>query len=594
MSVFSRIEKLRAKMRTAHVDAIIIPSVDPHMSEYPPEMFKTRRYITGFTGSFGTAVITLKEWGVWTDGRYYIQCHNQISPFGGVLFKSMDLNCPSIGAYLANLLSDKACVAINGQVCSENDVREYESYFAPKKISLRLDLTLAEDIWEDRPTLDLQTVWKIPDEVAGLSVTDKLALVRHHLSMQDSNALFISRLDSIAWLFNIRAEDIPFVPVPIAWALILPDSAVLFIELKRIPSDVQYSLTASSVLLRDYNDMCNYLPLLKNITLLMEPAEVNAAIFRLASSNKSISINEGTNPIPALKTIKTAAEISSSQKAYLYDCAALCEFFAELEIQLEGEKLLTEYDASLLLENKRQKQSGYLYNSFAPIIAYHAHAAMMHYSPKPETASVIKKAHLLLVDTGGHYRYGTTDITRTFAMGPCSIAEMEDYTTVTKAFIGLSRAVFPKNTPGRELDILSRVHVWRRGLDYQCGTGHGVGFLMNIHEPPSGFGPSCKDWPLKPGTFVSIEPGIYRENISGIRTENGVFVSPFKQTKYGSFMQFETMTYLPIDTSMLLLNKMDKTEIDWLNAYNAQIRQKLSGLLSPLAQNWMERYTKPI
>ena len=598
MEVRQNIQALRERMAQEKVAALIVPSEDPHMSEYPPERFKARRFISGFTGSAGAAVILKDMWGLWTDGRYYIQAKRQIDPAGGVLFKAVEPDCPSIPAFLAEKLQKGQQVAISGQVCSRAYARKLEEELSPKGVTVRYDLQPAEEIWADRPPLAPAKMWMIPDEVSGLTAKEKIAAVRRELKKAGADALLTARLDSTAWLFNVRAEDVAFVPVPVAWSLLTPAGAFLFTEVKRVGPDVQAMLRENGVALLPYEDVTKALKEAAPMQLLLEENEINMALWTAAKSNPRILVVEGVNPIPALKTVKTEAELKNLAKAQLLDCAALAEFFAELESRMNKGEKLNEYEAAQLLESFRQRQAGYAGSSFAPILAYGPNAAMMHYGPTAEASSVIEPKGFLLVDTGGHYAgdsvYGTTDITRTYAMGPLTPGEREDYTTVAQAFMGLHRAVFKTGTLGKEVDDFSRIHLARRLLDYRCGTGHGVGFLLNIHEGPSGFGAGARENPLKAGAYVTIEPGIYTEGQWGIRIENDVAVTFYGESEYGSFLYFKPMTFMPIDPEPLCAEKLEKGEIAWLNDYNRQVRELLCPLLSPQALSWVTKRTRAI
>ncbi len=592
MNTTKQIQALMQSMKAEHVDAVIVPTNDPHMSEYPPEHFKTRRFLSGFTGSAGTAVFCSDTWGLWTDGRYYIQAQHEIEPNGGILFRAADAACPSIGEYLASHLPEGSTVSINGELCSCAFFRELHRVLNPKKIHIRCDLTLAENVWTKRPTLTPQPIWSTSC-AAGKSVAEKVSEVRGHL-LPSSHALLTARLDSNAWLFNIRAEDVPYVPAPVSYSLVLPDRAILFTDVFRIPEEVGTALSDQGVTVLPYEKIRDVLAQLKDLTIQLEPAEINKMLWDTISANHSLSIAEGDNPVPFLKAVKTSAEIRHTQEAYWKDCAALCEFYAKLEALLDAKETVTEYEASQLLEQQRRKSPDYLGSSFAPIVGYKENAAMMHYGPTAESSKMIQKEGFLLIDTGGHYRYGTTDITRTYSFGSLTQEDREDYTTVIKGFIGLHTAVFKDGTPGRELDNLCRVHLWRRLLDYRCGTGHGVGFLLNIHEGPHGFGPGARDIPLHEGMYITVEPGIYRENVRGIRCENAVYVVPYGESEYGNFLCLNTFTFLPIDPAPLLLEHMDACEIRWLNHYNQQVRDAMLPRVSPEAAEWVRKRTEPI
>lgn len=587
-----RISALRNLMDKEHVSAVIVPSDDPHMSEYPPERFKVRRFLTGFTGSAGTAVILSDTWGLWTDGRYYIQAEKQIAPSGGTLFKSGEPSCPGIGDYLVSALPAGSVVSINGDVCSRRYAGEMEEKLAKGGISLRFDLSLAEEVWTDRPSVTAAPMWSAASGTS-CSVKEKLQAVREKM-LPEATALLTGRLDSTAWLFNIRAEDIPYVPVPIAWSLVTREKATLFTDLSRIPAQLQDELSSAGVELAAYDAVAAALAGLPRTVLQLEPAEINMTLWNLAANNPEVSILEGANPIPLLKAVKDPLEIENTKAAYLEDCVALAEFYAELERRLSSGDSIDEYEATQMLERCRRSRPTYLTPSFAPIAAFRENAAMMHYAPSPEAAKVLSGPGFFLLDSGGHYRYGTTDITRTYPLCPVSQEERSDYTTVVKGFIHLHTAVFKDGMTGGDLDVLCRVHLWRQLMDYRCGTGHGVGFVLNIHEGPQGFGAGARNTPLHSGMYLTIEPGIYREDLWGIRCENAVYIRPYGQSEYGNFLCFEAFTVLPIDPAPLLVDQLDRSEIMWLNGYNAHVREALLPHLSPAAAEWVRAHTTPI
>lgn len=585
MDARHQIDALQESMSSHKVDAVIVPSNDPHMSEYPPERYKVRRFMSGFTGSAGTAVFWQDQWGLWADGRYYIQARKEIGPNGGTLFRVGDASCPTIPQHLSETILDGGTVAVNGEICSHAFANELEAALFPHSIRIRYDLALAEEQWSDRPPLAPAPAWSVA-AASGKSVREKLRMVREKLS-PDATALLTARLDSNAWLFNIRAQDVPYVPAPVAYSLILPEKAVLFIDTGRISAELRDELAADNVELREYDAVWSAVREMPAMSLQMEAAEVNQALWSTAAENAAIRIVEKPNPIPFLKAVKTPEEIEHTKQAYLEDCCALCEFYALLEKRLAGGEHVSEYDAALLLESCRRKNPNYIGPSFAPIIGYRENAAMMHYGPTAQNASRIGKEGFLLVDTGGHYRYGTTDITRTYSFGTLDKEDRRDYTTVIKGFISLHDAVFKDGTPGRELDDLCRVHFWRRRLDYSCGTGHGVGFILNIHEGPHGFGPGARELPLHERMYITVEPGIYREGVRGIRCENAVYVVPYGQSEYGRFLSLDTFTFLPIDPAPLLLDEMDQSELRWLNCYNQRVRDIMLPLLSAEAASWL-------
>lgn len=595
MTVNEKIAAVREKMSAKGISAFVVPSNDPHQSEYVSSHWKTRAYLSGFTGSAGTVVITDSMSGLWTDGRYYVQAANELEGSEMTLFRAAEPDCPTPTEYLSKNLAEKAVVGLNGKLFSAKAVKDMEKKYAKKGITIDCNLDFGNEVWEteNRPAEDLTEVYHLPIEYSGKSAADKIKEVREKLKDLDAEAIVVSRLDNIAWLYNIRANDVENTPVVIAYAYVSPSDAILFTNTNRVPDDVKKELANNGVSLQDYNAIYSYIESEKNkLTVLCDETEVNYSLYQKVKENPSLTIKEATDPIALMKGIKNETETKNTYEAYIKDGCAEAEFYGWLFEALENGETITEYSASEKLAQFRTEQDGNKGDSFTAIIAYRENAAMMHYAPSADCCKVIERSHLLLNDSGGQYWNGTTDTTRTFAVGEVTDTERHDYTLVLQAVIALSSARFKEGTTGSMLDVLSRGKLWQEGLDYRCGTGHGVGYLLNVHEGPHSF--SDKNTKLVEGMVLTIEPGIYTEGSHGIRTENTAVVMKDEKTEYGQFYHFDTFTVVPIDTACLDLSMMSDAEIKWLNDYNKHVYEVVSPRVSERAKKWLEKSTKPV
>ena len=596
MTVNERIAWVRRRMEENGIDACIIPSADPHMSEYVSDHWKTRAYISGFSGSAGTVVITREMSGLWTDGRYYVQAAKEIAGSEVTLFRAADQGCPTPSAYLAEQLPEGAVVGVNGRLFSAGAVEKMRGEFSKKGIVLELRADYANELWETvektRPAEVFTEAFLLDVQYAGRSAAEKLAELRENLEKAGADAIAVSKLDNIAWLFNIRSDDIENNPVVISYAFISAEEALLFTENSRVPEAVRSGLEKEGVSLRPYEEIYSYLEKLDGqLRVLCDKQELNGELLSCIEENEALTAVPGEDPIPLMKACKNETENRNTHNAYLKDGCALAEFYGWLYEELAQGTALTEYDCVEKLAEFRRAQPLNRGDSFGAIIAYRENAAMMHYAPKPGASKKLDKSHFLLIDSGGQYLDGTTDITRTFALGEVNETERFDFTLTLKGSIALLEAVFKYGTSGKQLDALCREYFWREGLDYRCGTGHGVGFMLNVHEGPQGFGSDVK---LEEGMVLTVEPGVYREGEHGIRTENVVEVVKGDDTEYGQMMRFCMFTLVPIDTNCLDVSMLTDHEIAWLNAYHERVWEKVSPLVSERAKNWLYRYTRPI
>lgn len=593
MTTNEKIAQIRELMKRDHVQAAVIPSGDPHMSEYFSEHWKTRRFVSGFTGSVGTYVITENASGLWVDGRYYVQAEKQIADSEATLFRASEPDCPTFTQYLHDTLPENSTVGFNGKLFSVKMIDDMQALFADKKIALNIHADYGNDIWTDRPEEEYTPAFYLDEKYCGRSAADKIAAVRHDLAQKGCDALLIGRLDNVNWLFNVRANDIPNSPIAISYGFVTMNEAILFTALSRVPEQMKERLAQNGVSLQEYEAIYPYLAQYSNpIKALYDENEVNFMLYNVIQSNANITAVKGVNPIPMMKAVKNEVEIANTYEAYRKDGCAEAEFYGWLFEALEKGETVTEWDCSNKLAEFRSQQKDYVSESFVAIVAYRENAAMMHYAPTAENHKVLKREHLLLNDSGGQYLQGTTDTTRTFALGETTAQERRDFTTSLKGFIALSRQRFLEGMAGCDLDAICRGQVWRDGLNYRCGTGHGVGFFLNVHEAPPNF--RDRDIALQEGMFITIEPGVYTEGSHGVRTENAVVVQKDIKTEYGQFYRFDAFTLVPIDTSCIDLSLMDSEEIEWVNHFNRHVWEEISPLVSDRAKNWLEKMTQPI
>ena len=594
MDIDGKIASLREAMKQEGISAYIIPSNDPHMSEYVSEHWKSRAYFSGFSGSAGTLVVTEQTSGLWTDGRYYIQAIEQLSGSEISLFKIGEKSVPGYIEYLLQEVQPGSVVGLDGKLFSTVMVKSMEKFFKRKKIILKTHIDIIDEVWKDRPEQVLTPVYLHDQCFTGRSCKEKLAAVRVELKKRHVDAYVLSELASIAWLLNIRASDIEFNPMAIAYAYITMDKAYLCIEGSRLPIDVSMKLKAEGVEIKKYDEIEN---ILKGIN---KPTKVfccshnlNYYLYGLLDKNLSVKILEGEEIVIDLKAVKNEVEIQNIRIAHIKDGCALVHFMVDFEKRMKNNEQVTEYDLVDSLKAARKNQAHNMGESFASIIAYKENAAMMHYTPTRTQTKVIKKSGMLLIDSGGQYLEGTTDITRTFALGNVTEEERRHYTLVLKAHIAMAKAIFMEGTTGGNLDILARAPIWAEGIDYKCGTGHGVGFFLGVHEGPQGL-KMTNHIPIKEGMLITNEPGIYIEGKHGVRIENILIVKTYRENEYGKFYQFETVTYFPIDTTPIDLNLLTFEEKEWLNQYHALVYERLSPFLSDEALQWLTVHTRPI
>lgn len=592
MKITERIAKLKELMKERGIDYYIIPSADYHQSEYVGDYFKGREWISGFTGSAGTVVVTQNEVGLWTDGRYFIQAEKQLQGSGITLFKMGEDGVPTFIQYIVNNIQSGETLGFDGKVLATNTVLDFEAKLKDKKVNFNFEFDLVGEIWRDRPSLPASQVFVLEEKFTGESVEKKLTRVRNILEEENCDVNIITSLDDIAWIFNIRGNDVKNNPVNLAYAAITVDKAVLYIGEEKLNSEVEKYLYKNGVEVRDYFEIYEDMERVSNSNIIMmDLNKVNYTIFK--KLNPEIKVINRSNPSTIMKACKNKVELENLRNSHVKDGVAVTKFMYWLKNSI-GKEEITEMSATQKLESFRKEQELYIEPSFDTIAAYESNAAMMHYKSTPETDRRLEAKNLFLVDSGGQYFDGTTDITRTFVLGECSEELKKHFTLVLKGMINLSKVKFLYGVTGTNLDILARQALWNIGIDYKCGTGHGVGFLLNVHEGPQGIRVQYNPQVLEEGMNVTNEPGVYIAGSHGIRLENELIVQKAEKTEFGQFMKFETMTYAPLDLDGVIKELLSKEEIEYLNNYHQMVYEKVSPYLTLEEKEWLKEYTRAI
>ncbi|KGM95517.1 peptidase M24 [Clostridium novyi A str. 4552] len=593
MTIKERVEKLRGLMKQNGIDAYIVPSSDAHQSEYVSEHWKSRRWISGFTGSAGTCVITLDDAGLWTDGRYYIQASKQLEGSGIKLFKGAEPGVPTYIEWLNSVLNKESVVGFDGNVVSVVTVKEMEKEFKNKYISLKWDKDLIDELWNDRPEIPSGKIFTYDVKYAGKSRTEKLNEVRKHMKEKGANYYLLTSLDDIAWLLNIRGTDVPHNPVIVSNTVISMDKTYLFVYLNKVPEDVKKELEGENVIVKDYSEIEDFLKTLTEKDAVLYDA-TRTSIYLYNSLDEKVEKIQELNITTDLKGVKNETEIENLRNCQVKDGVAMVKFIKWLKESINKGEYVTELSAEEKLESFRKEQDLFVDISFDTIGAYKDHAAMMHYKSTEKTNCQLKNEGMYLVDSGGQYLDGTTDITRTIVIGKITEEEKKHFTLVLKSNIALNTLKFLHGSTGSNIDIIARRPIWEYGIDYKCGTGHGVGFFLNIHEGPQRFSPVPNTVVLEKGMTITNEPGIYIEGKHGIRTENMMLVVEDEKTEFGKFMKFEYITYCPIDLDGVDKDMLTTEEINWLNGYHKDVYSKLSPYLNEEEKEWLKIETREI
>lgn len=591
-----RLNQLRRLMEERHIDAYVIPTSDFHESEYVGDYFKCRKFITGFTGSAGTAVVTAREAGLWTDGRYFVQAARQLEGSGFKLQKMEEEGVPTVEEYLADVMPEGGILGFDGRVVNSRMGEAIEEALEEKHVTFSYEEDLVGRIWTDRPQMSAEPVWILEEKYAGKPAAEKIAGLRTDMREARATIHILTTLDDIVWLLNIRGNDIPFNPVVLCYAAVTEKDFYLFINDKTLDTQVREYLEGLKVTIKPYNDIYEFVKALRSEKVLLESSRINYAIKNnLDVSNKII---DKMNPTVMAKAVKNPVEIENERRAHIKDGVAMTKFIYWLKKNI-GTMDMTEISVSDYLEELRRQQEGNLGLSFNTISAYGENAAMCHYSATPESNQTLKPKGLYLIDSGGQYYEGTTDITRTVVLGPITDDEREHFTLVAMSMLRLGHARFLYGCRGLSLDYIARQPMWERGLNYNHGTGHGVGYLLNVHERPNGIRykivPERMDSAvIEEGMICSDEPGIYIEGSHGIRTENLIVCRKAEKNEYGQFMEFEYLTYVPIDLDGLDTGLMEKKDIEYLNEYHRQVYEKISPYLSDEEREWLKEAIREV
>ncbi len=595
MKISERIEQLRVLMKEKNIDAYVVPTADFHQSEYVGEHFKARKFITGFSGSAGTAVITADEARLWTDGRYFIQAAKQIEGTGVELMKMGEPGFPTLTEYLADTLPENGILGFDGRVVATGEGEEYEAIVNAKNGSIVYEYDLIDQVWTDRPALSEKPVFELGVEYTGETVASKLSRIREEMKKCGATVHILTTLDDICWTLNMRGDDIDFFPLVLSYAVIEMDKAVLYINEAKLSDEIKEHFAADGIEIRPYNDIYEDVKsICEKEVLLIDPAKLNYSLFNnLPEGCKKVS---APNPEIIFKAMKNEVEVENMKKANLKDSVAHVKFMKWVKENVNKE-VITEMSASDKLDEFRKEMGNFIRPSFEPISSYGPHAAMCHYTSSPETDVQLKEGDIFLTDTGAGFWEGSTDITRTYALGEIPAKTKENFTLVAIANLQLGSARFLHGTTGLVLDILARKPFWDRDLNFNHGTGHGVGYLLNIHEGPAGF-----RWKYRPnethtlekGMIITNEPGIYFEGEFGIRLENELLCCEGTNNEYGQFMHFESITFVPFDLDAIEPSIMTEQDKKLLNDYHKEVFEKVSPFLNDEEKAWLEKYTRAI
>lgn len=592
-----RLKALREEMKKRNIDIYVVPTSDFHESEYVGEHFKARKFITGFTGSAGTAVITLTEAGLWTDGRYFVQAERQLSGSTVTLYRMGEEGVPKVDEFIEDRLPEKGCLGFDGRVVNGSWGKKLAGIAEKKSAGLYVTEDLIDLIWENRPPLSKEPMFLLEEKYSGKSTGDKLSELRAEMKKEGADVHILTSLYDIAWLLNVRGGDIANVPVVLSYLVLTDKECIWFLQEEVIDEKIAAYLKENEITTKPYDAVYDYVQELPaDICVLMNCNAVNYRI--MCSLNTEIEIVDKPNPTELMKAVKNPVEVDNTRKAHIKDGVAFTKFMYWLKTNI-GKIPMTEISASDYLEARRREQEHFVDLSFGTISAYGANAAMMHYSATPESDAELKPEGFLLVDSGGHYLEGTTDITRTIALGPITDEMRLHFTTVCRSNLNLANAKFLYGCTGLNLDILSRGPLWEMGIDYKCGTGHGVGYLLNVHEGPNGFrwrvvAERNDNGTLEEGMITTDEPGVYLEGKYGIRTENELVCHKAEKNEYGQFMEFENITYAPIDLDAIDPEEMTGREKKMLNSYHAKVYETLSPYMSAEENEWLKKYTRAI
>ena len=592
-----RLQALRREMAERNIDIYVVPTSDFHESEYVGEHFKARKFITGFTGSAGTAVITMTEAGLWTDGRYFVQAEKQLSGSTVTLYRMGEEGVPKVDEFIEDKLPEGGCIGFDGRVVNGSWGGKLAAVAERKHGSLAVNEDLVDRIWEDRPPLSKEPLFLLEECYSGKGTAQKLQELREAMQKEGADIHILTSLYDIAWLLNIRGGDIAYVPVVLSYLVVTETECIWFLQEEVVDEKIAAYLKENGITTKPYDAIYTYVQEVPaDARVLLNKGTVNYRIVR--SLPQTAVIVDRPNPTERMKAVKNPVEVENTRRAHVKDGVAFTKFMYWLKTNI-GKIPMTEISASDYLEERRREQEGFIELSFDTICAYGANAAMMHYAATPESDATLAPEGFLLVDSGGHYFEGTTDITRTMALGPVTDEMRLHFTAVCRSNLNLVNAKFLYGCTGLNLDILARGPLWDMGIDYKCGTGHGVGYVLNVHEGPNGFrwrvvAERNDNGTLEEGMITTDEPGVYLEGKYGIRTENELVCRKAEKNEYGQFMEFENITYAPIDLDAIDPDEMTGREKKMLNDYHAMVYQTLSPYMTAEENEWLKKYTRAI
>lgn len=600
--IMDRLKELRNKMAGNGIDYYMMPTSDYHNSEYSADFFKVREFFSNFSGSNGTLVVSANWAGLWTDGRYFIQAEREIDGTGVTLYRMLDKGVPTIKEYLSEQMQKGQCLGFDGLVNAADILVDFEETLKEKQITFRYDLDLAADIWKDRPALPCTKVYLLSDELCGRSFQEKLQEVRQQMKEAGAKTHFLSKLDDIMWLTNLRADDVECNPVALSYCLVTEDCFYLFIQKKALTPEVEAYAGKNGILLEDYHSVVDFLRTFHpDSDILYDQKNISYTLYRLlqdAAKRAGVSLIDQMNPTTLLKAVKNETELKNIREVYRRDSAVLTRFIYWLK-QNVGKQEITEYSAATKLDHMRSEIPGFVELSFPTISAYGANAAMMHYEATKDKTATLKPEGMLLVDSGATYMGGTTDVTRTIVLGPISEEIKKHYTLSVMSMLRLANLIFLQGSNGVTLDLAAREPMWKNHMDYKCGTGHGIGYMLNVHEGPqrivwrSAQGSVAAE--IMDGMIVSDEPGVYKEGSHGIRIENILEVQKDLENSDGQFLKFGMLTYAPIDLEAIDPKYMQQEDIDHLNAYHQAVYDKVEPLIEePEIKEWLKQATRAV
>lgn len=591
MNIIDRITSLRSLMHERAIDGYLIHGTDPHLSEYVPDAWKSREWISGFTGSYGKVAITRNHAALWTDSRYFIQAESQLSGTSIEMMKDRQADTISVDHWMEQKINTESVVAIDGLTISASEAKALEQKLGSNGITLNINADLVSSIWENRPMLPRSVITDYPVSYAGCSRSEKLSQIRNRLTETGAEATLICQLDDLAWSFNLRGDDISYNPLFTGYGYVDLQQAILFVGEGKVPQALNDVLNREGVRVINYESISSFLEDIKPLPFYLDPDRINSLIYRLIS--KRCKVIDGLSIPTLLKSIKNKVEISGMREAHLRDGVAMVNFLYWFSENIGKEKI-TELSIAKKLKVFRLEQDLFMGESFCPTVAFGSHGAIVHYSATTESEFEVKSDGILLFDSGGQYLDGTTDITRTIATGLVTPQHQSDFTLVLKGMIQLAKAVFPENTKGYSLDTLARKALWSNGLNYGHGTGHGVGHFLSVHEGPMSVRPEYNSEPIREGQILTDEPGLYREGEYGIRIENVLVCRNERQSDFGRFLSFDTLTLCPIDRKLVDRQLLDDDELNWLNKYHAKVITELGSRLNSEVLTWLKIQCAPI